>query len=118
LDDKGHELLLTLHIPPELEHFSGHFENVPILPGVIQIDWAVRLAQKYLKQAGELNDGFSGMERLKFLAPVPPDIRLTLHLKWHPQTRRLDFAYSTPQRNYSTGQLFFNRNSCPILPVC
>jgi acyl-coenzyme A synthetase/AMP-(fatty) acid ligase len=108
-NESPHEVTLHLHIPSELEHFAGHFAQMPILPGVIQVDWAVHLARAHLKLADELGDCFSTIEKLKFLAPVSPETHLKLHLKWHPQTCCLEFAYSAPHRKYSIGRLLFDR---------
>ena len=39
---------LDLAIGPELIYFQGHFPGYPVLPGIVQIDWAVQLADQYL----------------------------------------------------------------------
>ena len=109
-EEESQEVRLWLHMPVELEHFAGHFEDMPILPGVIQVDWAVHFAKKHLKWAEAWEEGFSSIEKLKFLAPIFPEFKLELRLKWHSKTCCLEFAYLTPQRTYSTGRLLFDRN--------
>ena len=84
-------------------YFAGHFPDMPILPGVTQVDWAVRFARQYLK----LDGGFSSLENVKFLALIFPDTRLQLALKWDAQTRRLDFSYANSRRKFSTGRVVF-----------
>ena len=102
-DSEKRRLELDLLIRPEVEHFSGHFPGAPILPGVVQVDWAIRLARKYLHIEGE----FSAVENLKFLAIIKPDTRIRLSLKWDAERKSLDFAYWTTQRKYSAGRVLF-----------
>ncbi|MEI7431246.1 MAG: AMP-binding protein [Betaproteobacteria bacterium] len=102
-EDGDHALILDLHIPPLLAHFPGHFPELPILPGVVQIDWAVCYARQYLALSG----GFSALENVKFLGLVLPDDRLQLSLKWDIAMKRLDFSYLTSQRKFSAGRIIF-----------
>ncbi len=50
-------IVLALRIPEGLAYFSGHFDEVAIVPGVTQIQWAVHYARQYLA----LNRIFSHM---------------------------------------------------------
>lgn len=96
-------LVVDLSVPSALAHFSGHFPGLPILPGVVQVDWAVRLASEHLAVSGD----FSMLENVKFQALVLPDARLALTLAWDADNRRLEFAYATSQRKYSSGRIVF-----------
>ncbi len=108
LDERGANarIVIELHVPPALAHFPGHFPGLPILPGVVQIDWAVRLARLHLPGccAGRR---FSALEGVKFQALVLPDARLELALFWNAAKDRLEFSYSNGQRKCSTGRLVF-----------
>ena len=99
--DDADAVVVVLHVAPTIAHFAGHFPGAALLPGVVQIDWAVRLARRYLAIEG----AFSALEAVKFLGVVLPDTRLTLSLAWDGERRRLDFAYSDAQRRYSTGRI-------------
>jgi 3-hydroxymyristoyl/3-hydroxydecanoyl-(acyl carrier protein) dehydratase len=94
---------LELHVPAELAYFAGHFPGMPILPGVVQIDWAVRYASQHLALSGD----FVALENIKFLALVLPDAKLELNLNWDAEKMRLDFSFSTSQRKHSSGRLIF-----------
>ena len=105
--EEGASVVVDMQVPACLAHFAGHFPDMPILPGVTQVDWAVRFAKQYLK----LDGGFSSLENVKFLALIFPDTRLQLALKWDVQTRRLDFSYANSRRKFSTGRVVFGASA-------
>jgi len=96
---------LELRVPPDLDCFAGHFPGLPILPGVLQLDWSVKLGRERLGVAGE----FAAAENLKFHSVVRPGARLTLALELDEGTR-LRFSYSSAGRKYSSGTLVFARS--------
>lgn len=91
LDDTLH---LELQVPPDLACFSGHFPKVPVLPGVVQVDWAMQLGQRLL----DIPPRFAGMEVLKFQQLVRPGDRLSLTLRFDAQRGKLYFAYHNQQQ--------------------
>jgi 3-hydroxymyristoyl/3-hydroxydecanoyl-(acyl carrier protein) dehydratase len=93
---------LDLRVPADLAYFEGHFPGLPILPGVVQIDWSVRFARERLGLRGD----FSAAENLKFLSIVRPDARLTLSLRAETDAR-LTFSYFAQDKKYSSGTLVF-----------
>lgn len=100
----GNRAEFTLHVPEDLAHFPGHFPGQPLLPGVVQIDWAVRLGQRrFALPAGR----FSALKGLKFTSPVLPGTTLTLALNWLPDKSRLDFSFTAGDRACAAGQILF-----------
>jgi 3-hydroxymyristoyl/3-hydroxydecanoyl-(acyl carrier protein) dehydratase len=93
---------LDVRVPADLACFAGHFPGLPILPGVVQIDWAVKLARPRLALRGE----FAAMEQLKFLSIVMPEARLTLALELAAPDR-LAFCYSAGGAKRSSGVVVF-----------
>ena len=89
---------------PEIAHFAGHFPGAALLPGVVQVDWAVHFARQYLPLEGV----FSALENLKFLGVIVPDTKLQLSLAWDVERKRLDFSYATSDRKYSVGRIVFS----------
>jgi 3-hydroxymyristoyl/3-hydroxydecanoyl-(acyl carrier protein) dehydratase len=71
------EAVFALALAPELVAFQGHFPGDPVLPGVVQIDWALRLGEAAFGPLG----GFLGLDQVKFLAAIRPGEALEMHLK-------------------------------------
>lgn len=90
-------------MPPTLVHFAGHFPGLPILPGVVQIDWVVRLASEYVPGVRTL----TSIDKLKFMAPVPPGAVLKLVLTHDASRRRLQFAYHLGERDCASGVVVY-----------
>ncbi len=95
------EWRLLLEVPPDLAHFSGHFPRTPVLPGVVQIDWALSLARELL----ELPPRFCGMEVLKFQQLARPGDRLHLTLRFDAERGKLHFAYRNDEAPCSSGRI-------------
>jgi len=95
------EWSLQLAVPPDLAFFSGHFPQAPVLPGVVQIDWALALGQQLLDLPGK----FAGMEVLKFQQLVRPGDRIQLHLRFDTERGKLYFAYRNDTAACSSGRI-------------
>jgi 3-hydroxymyristoyl/3-hydroxydecanoyl-(acyl carrier protein) dehydratase len=100
-------IVLEIDVRRVLAYFAGHFPEMPILPGVVQVDWAVRYAKKYFS----VSEKFASLENVKFLALVVPDIRLRLTLTWNEASKALDFAYADARKRYSSGRLVFGESA-------
>jgi 3-hydroxymyristoyl/3-hydroxydecanoyl-(acyl carrier protein) dehydratase len=94
---------LTLEIPADLEYFRGHFDGAPVVPGVVQLKWAVDAARRVLGAGGEL----VAMEALKFQRVLVPGAVATLTLKWVAADRKLYFSYAAAAARFSSGRLKF-----------
>lgn len=94
---------LRLDIVPELIAFDGHFPQAPILPGVAQLDWAIR----YGREAFGLQGRFVGLEALKFQQVVRPGDRIVLSLEWDAVRCRLGFRYRSERGPHASGRVCF-----------
>lgn len=99
--NEGDELHLRLSVPPDLACFTGHFPTSPVLPGVVQVDWAIALAKAHL----QLPPRFTGMEVLKFQQLVRPGDELLLTLRFDATRNKLYFAYTCAGQPCSSGRI-------------
>lgn len=104
IEKSDNAVTLALTVSPSLDYFPGHFPHFAILPGVVQVDWVIRLARDHL---GIPATGFSALRSLKFFAPILPGTSLSLRLAWLPEKQRLDFTYLNEERSLSSGQVIF-----------
>lgn len=95
------ELQLQLAVSADLAYFNGHFPQTPVLPGVVQVDWALALGQQLLDRPRQ----FAGMEVLKFQQLVRPGDPLQLTLRFDAERGKLYFAYSNAGVPCSSGRI-------------
>lgn len=88
------ELHLSLMVPPDLACFSGHFPTAPVLPGVVQVDWAMQFGQSLI----DLPPSFAGMEVLKFQQLVRPGEGLSLTLRFDAARSKLHFTFKNARQ--------------------
>ncbi|HZZ04597.1 AMP-binding protein [Paraburkholderia sp.] len=92
-----------LRVPPTLVHFAGHFPGLPILPGVVQLHWAMCLAAEHVPAVRAL----ASIDRLKFMAPVSPGAVLNLTLAHDAARGRVQFAYRLSGRECASGVIVY-----------
>ncbi|NML42580.1 AMP-binding protein [Ramlibacter sp. G-1-2-2] len=94
---------VSLEIVPQLRVFEGHFPGAPVLPGVVQLDWAIAFGRR----AFELPPRFLRAEQMKFQQPVLPPVQLELELEWKAEARQLHFRFASQTGQHSSGRLVF-----------
>jgi len=92
---------IDLVVPHDLHYFYGHFPGAPVVPGVVQIKWAIELGRELLHAGGN----FSGIEALKFQRIMQPGTRATLKLDYSAASGKLRFSFEGDQARYSSGRL-------------
>jgi hypothetical protein len=93
-----------LWVAETLSYFEGHFRDNPILPGIVQIDWAVSAAQSVFSSTPE--DAFYGMSRLKFRAPIRPGTWLKMSLQL--DTENINFELRDAETIRTQGRLHYH----------
>ena len=103
LRTSANEATLELYVSPHLAVFDGHFRKLPVLAGVVQVDWAMMIARK---QFG-LTAHFARMEAIKFLRVYQPGPMLNLNMQWNAERQLLTFRYESRTSTHSSGRIFF-----------
>jgi acyl-coenzyme A synthetase/AMP-(fatty) acid ligase/3-hydroxymyristoyl/3-hydroxydecanoyl-(acyl carrier protein) dehydratase len=93
-----------LRPPASHPAFDGHFPGVPILPGVVQLQWAVETARRCFAVEASVR----GLEVLKFQQVIRPETDLTLTLRWNSEERRLQFHYESAAGAHASGRVLFS----------
>ncbi len=89
----------------EADHpaFAGHFPGQPILPGVVQVDWAIRQGEAVFGPLG----AFSRLTQLKFMRLIQPGEPITLALAHDPAKRALSFTFEGSDGRKASGTVNF-----------
>ncbi len=93
---------VVLDLPlSEHQAFAGHFPGQPVLPGVVQLDWAFRFASIYLGVTQPAARDF----QVKFRQIIRPGCKITLLLTLNQARRYLDFEYRLDEAAASSGRI-------------
>ena len=92
-----------LHVPPELYYLQGHFPAEPVLPGVVQVHWALQLAGEHF----ELRSKFAGIQALKFHRVITPETPLKLDIEMLEAGGKVRFRYTSALGIHSQGRVLF-----------
>lgn len=93
----------SLKIPNNLAYFEGHFKGMPLVPGVVQLNWVVEFAKTDLGLQGSVSKG----DQIKFTNFMKPDDEVSLCLKYNIEKSSLSYNYKANERSYSSGRLTF-----------
>ena len=85
-------LKLTLEIPEDLEWFSGHFDEVKVLPGMVPVLWA----EEYLRIYYAPNITIKSVDSVDFIHPITPKSAVELELRVDSTGKIINFVYSDP----------------------
>jgi 3-hydroxymyristoyl/3-hydroxydecanoyl-(acyl carrier protein) dehydratase len=98
------EVRLHLTISPELRYFDGHFHGCPLLPGIVQVNWAIELGRTHFAIPAR----FRGLRGVKFMRVILPAALVTLRLEYATDKSALGFAYEFDGGVYSSGTVLFD----------
>lgn len=100
--DDAHALI-RLDVTPDLRVFDGHFPDLPVLPGVALLDWAIGFSREAFASVG----AFVRMDNLKFQSIVRPGTVLELQIAWDQAKGFMDFRYASATAMHASGRVVF-----------
>jgi acyl-CoA synthetase (AMP-forming)/AMP-acid ligase II/3-hydroxymyristoyl/3-hydroxydecanoyl-(acyl carrier protein) dehydratase len=95
--------VVEFHVDGDLEPLEGHFPQVPITPGVAQIDWVIG----WSCEAFGLPARVSRLEAIKFQSLVVPGQTLVVTLELNAEKRSVSFAVTRDGAQCSSGRVVF-----------
>ncbi len=98
--------VLELTAPSDLFYFDGHFPRIPILPGVVQIDWVIACG----RQCFDLPPVFLGIHALKFQRIIAPEEPFNLELVHEPANSCLSFKITSRVGTHTSGRVMFGKS--------
>jgi 3-hydroxymyristoyl/3-hydroxydecanoyl-(acyl carrier protein) dehydratase len=94
---------IDLQIPNDLCYFEGHFPGCALLPGIVQINWAVQFGREYFA----LPARFRSLSKIKFMRVITPGSPATLALEFKAAQGELSFNYRVIDALCSSGNIGF-----------
>jgi 3-hydroxymyristoyl/3-hydroxydecanoyl-(acyl carrier protein) dehydratase len=104
LERAADHLNLRLVIPDTNPYFDGHFPECPVLPGVVQVGWAIEFARLHIPFAAR----FHSLAAVKFMRVIQPNANVTLRLAADATRRELSFEYLISGEPCSSGRVLFH----------
>ena len=95
------EYILTGTVPLDLAYFGGHFQQFPLVPGAIEIHWAVSLAKKFYGENWQIER----IENLKFQQFIRPNDLITIRLAEDKIKNKIQFQISVGEKNCAGGRI-------------
>jgi len=103
----SNDVELSLYVSQNLDCFKGHFPQTPILPGVVQLDWAIHFTKIYFEL---IDRELSHVEVLKYKAVIAPKSRIKMQLQQKSEVKYCFKIYSESQ-DHASGRLVFKQQS-------
>lgn len=91
----------TFSVPGTFSGYRGHFPGNPILPGIVQLSFIRRLAERRLGRPLRL----AGVRRIKYLRLITPDMPVTLTLTLEPGEKEDTWAANASFVNAEGGRV-------------
>ncbi len=101
VSERGGAVQILLHVPESTSWFQGHFVDLPVLPGIVQVHWAA----KFVACVFDSLEAGASVTNLKFQNVVLPGNVLQLNLEHVPEKNQVKFSYLGHNKVHSLGAL-------------
>ena len=108
------EAVFELKVDADLDAFAGHFDSFPIVPGVVQIQWALHFFHQYMEQPEGSSHSWqvTKVAKLKFQHVIKPQTQVALALHFDDSKQCLSFNLTSAEGQHSSGKLFLQTAAC------
>jgi 3-hydroxymyristoyl/3-hydroxydecanoyl-(acyl carrier protein) dehydratase len=103
LERSNDRLSLRFTVSPTLPYFEGHFAEVSVLPGVVQVGWAIEFARIHIPFSAR----FRSLAAVKFTRVIQPHASVALDLVANAARHELSFEYRCGDAACSSGRILF-----------
>ena len=100
IEHKTDSVLLDLTINAELRCFKGHFDDFAVVPGVVQLDWAIAFAREYLAMPGDVLN----ISVLKFQKLLLPEMKVQLVID-KKSSEKFSFCYFKDDDKFASARV-------------
>lgn len=100
-DEAAGEYRFTGRVPLDLAYFGGHFATFPLVPGVVEVQWAMDLAACFEWGRGAVTH----IENLKYQQFIRPHDEIVLQLRWDAAKRKIHFSLHQGERTCASGRV-------------
>ena len=100
----GHTLQRSCLVPDDLAFLAGHFDGMPVVPGVAQLHWVLTASRTLLASIPAV----AAIEALKFHQPLLPGSRFELEVVADPDGKRLRFRLWREDGAVSSGRILLS----------
>jgi len=90
-----------IFIDADLPFFNGHFPEQAVMPGVTQLDWAIRMGCKHFNYPAEV----ATLEVLKFQQLMLPNSEVSLKISQNSSKTKLLFSYFDDEKRFASGRI-------------
>ncbi len=94
---------LHLKIPEDLACFKGHFTDMPVVPGVVQLHWVVEFVKEFFNLVPSITKG----SQIKFMSLMKPNDTPVLTLTLDFEKSLITYHYQDKKTTYSLGKLTY-----------
>jgi len=104
-----------LEVPEELAYLEGHFSEMAVVPGIVQLHWVVNFVKKIWGIPGELIEA----NQIKFSKLMHPKDSVDLKIEHDFKKSLIKYSYRHEDICYSSGQFKYSTQYrlCALIPT-